>query len=1072
VDDDNGPDAGAAYVFDVTTGQEVVKLLASDGEAGDFFGSSVAISGDTAVIGAPLDDGSSLDAGAAYVFDVTTGQEVAKLLASDGEGGDEFGFRVAISGNTAAIGAGGEDDNGADAGGTYLFDVTTGQEVAKLLASDGEPGDRFGGSVAITDDAVVVGAEGDGDNGAGAGAGYVFDLDDLVVEDSKLLASDGEAIDYFGYSMAIGGEKAVIGSLRGGPLDSGAGYVFDLTTGLEIHSLYATDGVPDDFLGSSVAVSGDLAALGAPGKNASTGAAYAFDLTTGQQLAKFVASDGQAFDRLGSSVALLDDPAVGEVLIVGSPYNSNQNGFSAGAAYVFDPYSGGTEINKLVASDGEDGDRFCRSVAIHGQIAVIGAPGDEGWTGSAYVFNWWSGQEIGKLLALDGDPGDQFGAAVAIHGDIAVIGAVNDDDNGLDAGAAYLFDVNTGQQLAKLLALDGEADDRLGISVAIDGETVVLGASGDKDNGSYSGSAYMFDVNTGQEVAKLLASDGEADSHFGSSVAVGDGGDTILCGASWDDNEHGYNAGAAYVYDLGRGDLVVEDSKLVASDGEAIDYFGSSMAIGGARAVIGSLRGGPINSGAGYVFDLTTGLEVHSLYATDGAPDDLLGSSVAVSGDLAVLGAREKNASTGAAYAFDLATGQQLAKFVASDGQASDRLGSSVALLDDPAVGEVLIVGSPDNSNQNGVGAGAAYVFDPYSGGTEINKLVASDGEDGDGFCHSVAIHGQIAVIGAPGDDNWTGSAYVFNWWHGQEIGKLLASDGDPDDQFGAAVAIHGDIAVIGAWNDDDNGLDAGAAYLFDVTTGQQLTKLLALDGEAGDHLGSSVAIDGETVVLGAKGDKDNGSYSGSAYVFDLGTGQEVAKLLASDGEAESHFGSSVAVGNGGDTILCGANGDDNQHGPNAGAAYVYDLGTGPDCGQTYCEGPANGNEGDLAIDTCSVNGGPGNTLTLSNSPSALFGYPMIASTQGSVNPPGAIGELCVGPSGIGRYNKDLQSTGGSGGYSVDIWNSITGGGGGGIPGSAGGGVLMPGDTWQFQCWNRIGGGSTFSAGLTVTFLP
>jgi len=140
-------------------------------------------------------------------------------------------------------------------------------------------------------------------------------------------------------------------------------------------------------------------------------------------------------------------------------------------------------------------------------------------------------------------------------------------------------------------------------------------------------------------------------------------------------------------------------------------------------------------------------------------------------------------------------------------------------------------------------------------------------------------------------------------------------------------------------------------------------------------------------------------------------------------------------------------------------------------CAVNYCEGPTNGNEGDLTIDTCFVNGGPGNTLTLSNSPSALFGYPMIAASQGSVFPPGASGELCVGPGNIGRYNKDLKATGGSGGYSVDIYNSVTGGGGGGIPSSAGGGALMAGDTWNFQCWNRIAGSSTFSSALTVTFM-
>ena len=165
-----------------------------------------------------------------------------------------------------------------------------------------------------------------------------------------------------------------------------------------------------------------------------------------------------------------------------------------------------------------------------------------------------------------------------------------------------------------------------------------------------------------------------------------------------------------------------------------------------------------------------------------------------------------------------------------------------------------------------------------------------------------------------------------------------------------------------------------------------------------------------------------------------------------------------------------------------AGAQFVMELFTdcslyctppGDDhgaCTSTYCEDAA-GNEGDLTIDTCILNGGPGNTLTVSNAPSAQFGYAMIAPGQTAIHPiPGAQGTLCVGPSGIGRYVQDLQATGGSGGYSVDIYNNVTGGGGGGIPSAAGGGTLTVGDTWNFQCWNRIAGSSTFTEALEVTF--
>ncbi len=120
----------------------------------------------------------------------------------------------------------------------------------------------------------------------------------------------------------------------------------------------------------------------------------------------------------------------------------------------------------------------------------------------------------------------------------------------------------------------------------------------------------------------------------------------------------------------------------------------------------------------------------------------------------------------------------------------------------------------------------------------------------------------------------------------GDQLFKLLANDGAADDQFGLSVAISGATAIVGARWHDDNGTNSGSAYLFDTTTGRQIAKLLPNDGAAEDHFGLSVAISGATAIAGAPGDDDNGANSGSAYLFDTKTGRQIANLLPNDSEA------------------------------------------------------------------------------------------------------------------------------------------------------------------------------------------
>ena len=389
------------------------------------------------------------------------------------------------------------------------------------------------------------------------------------------------------------------------------------------------------------------------------------------------------------------------------------------------------------------------------------------------------------------------------------------------------------------------------------------------------------------------------------------------------------------------------ETKLTASDGAMINQFGDSVAISGYTAVIGAPRDNDsgTNSGSSYVFvrDSQTGLwrEQAKLLPSDGVASDWFGESVAISGDTAIVGAfrdDDSGSDSGSAYVFvrDPQTGswREQAKLLPSDGATGDWFGLSVAIS-----GNTAIVGAY-RDDDSGSDSGSAYVFvhDPQTGSwREQTKLLPSDGATGDWFGLSVAISGNTAIVGAFKDDDSdsdSGSAYVFV--HDPHIGiwreqaKLLASDGAAGDWFGKSVAISGDTAVIGAFKDDDSGSDSGSSYVFvrDPQTGiwREQAKLLASDGAAGDWFSWSVAISGDTAVIGASKDDDSGSGSGSAYVFErdplTGSWSKLAKLLASDGAAGDWFGESAKIS--GNFVIIGATFDDDL-GMNSGSTYIYE---------------------------------------------------------------------------------------------------------------------------------------------------
>ena len=382
----------------------------------------------------------------------------------------------------------------------------------------------------------------------------------------------------------------------------------------------------------------------------------------------------------------------------------------------------------------------------------------------------------------------------------------------------------------------------------------------------------------------------------------------------------------------------------------AAPYRASALLDHGARR---ALRGRRLRGATFGLVTRTSPSDANAMYS----PQQSYGKSVAIDGDIAVVGAPGDSNEKGAAYVLRTtdggATYVELAKLTASDRYSvagEHRFGWSVAID-----GNTIVVGAPGTVDWDSVDTpGAAYVYrttDGWASHTEI-KLTADDAEERDGFGGAVAIAGNTIVVGAWNQGG--GAAYVYRTTDGggtyPQVAKLSSdcvnvlypSQPCSGDAFGASVAISesGDTIVAGAWGHDDAKFDdagaysassaMGSAYVLRTTddwSTHTTTKLTAADAAKGDEFGRSVAIDGDTIVIGAWKDGD----TGSAYVFRASDGTQLAKLTAADGAAGDEFGGSVAIS--GDTIVIGAEDKDETDFGTHGAAYVYRTSDG---GATY----------------------------------------------------------------------------------------------------------------------------------------
>ena len=443
------------------TAQELATLTASNGGVNHRLGFAVAISGDTVVVGAPF---ANSNKGAVYVFVkpsggwTTTATPTATLTNSNGAGNDQFGFAVAISGDTIVIGAPTRRiPPHSNRGEVYVFVKPGGawadsaNPTARLTDNNGLANDQFGFAVAMDNDTIVAGAPSANFN---KGLAHVFVKPSgawVTTANPSATLTDVEsaAQDQFGFDVAVGGNSVVVGAYGhniAGKANQGAAYVFLKPGGAWIN--------------------------------------------TDSPAAKLTASDPKASDQFGNVVAI-----DGDTIVVGAWLKDVGATIDQGAAYLFLKPAGGwtnmTESARLLASDGRNSDTFGVWVDVKGDKVVVGASLDDDGAnrneGSVYVFikpdSGWTGMtETAKLNASQGRPGDSFGFSAAISDDTVVVGAPNDDLGANNQqGSAHVFDTTSLPPAIAALLPAGEIGALYNASIAISGGTPPFQVS---DNGS------------------------------------------------------------------------------------------------------------------------------------------------------------------------------------------------------------------------------------------------------------------------------------------------------------------------------------------------------------------------------------------------------------------------------------------------------------------------------------------------------------------------------------------------------------------------------------------------------------
>ena len=371
--------------------------------------------------------------------------ELTQLTPEDLQPDDQFGYSSAASDNALVIGSPGADPNTGESGIVYVYEPSLVDNndwllAAKLTQADPAMNDQFGWSVAIDGDTIAVGAY----TKVPGGAVYIFERDQDVPhtweQTAKVVGLDTNWGDGFGVDVDLSGDTLVVGQYAGGDY-AGSIYIFERNYGGanswgQIANLKSSDNSAYDYFGYSVAIDGDVIVAGAPGNDGLTGAAYVFqpeveDSGEWIEVAQLIASDAALQNYFG-----IDLDYQNNVAVIGA---IGHNEF-AGAAYIFEQTGSWEETAILQQHDGEPGDRFGGAVSIFGEKIVVGAYGDDNFTGSATIYRrslddlgLW--QEQVQLHAGNGQPGDGFAGSSSIGETLLLVGAIGVEPG----GSAYVF---------------------------------------------------------------------------------------------------------------------------------------------------------------------------------------------------------------------------------------------------------------------------------------------------------------------------------------------------------------------------------------------------------------------------------------------------------------------------------------------------------------------------------------------------------------------------------------------------------------------------------------------------------
>ncbi len=739
----------------------------------------------------------------------------------------------------------------------------------------------FGNAIVVADNLALIGSP----NTLGYGVVYAYEYDGNNWIQTQLLSPLDKEPGGFGSSISINGNRALIASHNVlSPEYTRKAYIFEFNSGIWEQSAKLIPNIYSNSFASSLSLSKNRAVIGSnfdSNNGIFSGAVYIFDFNdvtnTWNQTFKLLASVPPAAGGFGHSVFIDNN-----TLVVGSPVDTGNKG----AAYVFvynDILNSWSETNKLIANDGQEFDFFGENIVLSNNRILIGAAGNDTYTGAVYIFEYLSNIWIQthKLVASDRQTNDGFGSVISINNNQILIGSSARNANNIEnSGSAYIFDLdissNTWNETTILSASDGMINDRFGGAVFLVDNQLLITANNDVLNGNPTGSVYVFSLvgNNWIENQNIVGEDGASGDFFGESVYVS--GNRVLIRAKRDQPESVY----VFDYDTNINDWVLS-TKLIANDGKYGDGFGSSLSMSGDRIVIGAKYYDDAiyeNRGTAYIFELddSTGLwnQTHKLFAQDRSSNDYFGSSISIVDNKIIIGAPNEgdfpNWESGSAYIFELINNVwiETAKLKASDVDKNDFFGSSVTLISNKA-----LIGSPGNDD-HGNASGSAYIFD-YDTSTdnwiETIKLTASDAMDSGRFGAKVNLIENRALIGGYGFQN--SSAYVFefdtvqNSW--SETALFNVDNVSGASKFAQSVSLGENKILLGARSNDDH---KGIVFVYKNVNQNWvlINSLKASDGMDGDNFANSVSLSKNWAIVGSPYHTGNSFGSGATYIFNL----------------------------------------------------------------------------------------------------------------------------------------------------------------------------------------------------------